>query len=109
MLGVGVLRRGGWGSGGVALRENLVMGDVPRSVEGRFVGVCELTPQVASAICGRIAAGESLMAVGRDPAMPHRTTIRNWANRDEGFRARLGEAMREARLERRPRRRGRRI
>jgi hypothetical protein len=77
------------------------MGDGTRSAEGRFVGVCELTPQVAAAICGRVAGGESLMAVGRDPAMPHRTTIRNWANRDADFRLRLGEAMREARLERR--------
>jgi hypothetical protein len=101
MLGIGVLRRGGWGSGGVALREKLVMGDGMRSVEGRFVGVCALTPQVAAAICGRIAGGERLMSVGRDPAMPHRTTIRNWANRDEVFRAQLEAAMREARLERR--------
>jgi hypothetical protein len=77
------------------------MGHETRSAEGRFVGVCELTEAVASAICGRIAAGEPLMAVGRDPAMPHRTTIRNWANRHPDFRARLAEAMREARLERR--------
>jgi hypothetical protein len=78
------------------------MGDGERSAaSGRFVGVCELTAATAAAICGRVAAGESLMAVGRDPEMPHRTTIRRWADRDPDFRLRLWEAMREARLERR--------
>lgn len=78
------------------------MGDGERSAStGRFVGVCGLTAETAAAICGRVAAGESLMAIGRDPAMPHRTTIRRWADRDPDFRLRLWEAMREARLERR--------
>jgi hypothetical protein len=79
------------------------MADGARSEAGRFVGACELTAEVASAICGRVAAGESLMALGRDPAMPHRTTIRRWADRDLDFRARLAAAMREARLARRRR------
>jgi hypothetical protein len=77
------------------------MADGARSEAGRFVGACELTAEVASAICGRVAAGESLMALGRDPAMPHRTTIRRWADRDSDFRMRLSAAMREARLARR--------
>ena len=79
------------------------MADGARSEAGRVVGGCELTAAAAAAICRRVAAGESLMALGRDPAMPHRTTLRNWANRDPDFRARLGAAMREARLARRRR------
>jgi hypothetical protein len=59
-----------------------------------LAGVSMFTPAIGAAILARVAAGESLMAVGRDPAMPHRTTIRKWANADPVFSARLMEAMR---------------
>jgi FAD/FMN-containing dehydrogenase len=66
-----------------------------------LAGVSIFTAEVAAAICARVAAGESLMALGRDPAMPHRATIRKWANGNPAFSARLMEAMRAGRFEKR--------
>jgi hypothetical protein len=63
--------------------------------------VSMFTPELGAEICARVAGGESLKALGREAAMPHRATIRKWANADPVFSAKLGEAMREARLEKR--------
>ena len=59
------------------------------------------SPELAEIICSRMAAGETVRAICRDPNMPHETTVRNWAAMDrDGFfalytRARLlqGEAI----------------
>src|SRR3954471_18390830 len=57
------------------------------------------TPQLAERICKRIAEGESLRAICRDPGMPTEGAVRAWArdNRDE-FRSRYRLA-RELQLE----------
>lgn len=36
------------------------------------------TPEITEAICSRIAGGESLLSVSKDPAMPGRSTICFW-------------------------------
>src|SRR5690348_14378260 len=47
------------------------------------------TPAPADAICRRIAEGESLRAICRDPGMPSQGTVRGWAREDrEGFGSR---------------------
>lgn len=48
--------------------------------------VSPYTPELGEAICARIAAGESVLAIGGDPAMPCTVTIYNWARRNDGFR-----------------------
>jgi len=50
------------------------------------------TPELDEAICGRIAAGESVIAIGADPAMPSASTICAWVRRDEDFREMYAEA-----------------
>jgi hypothetical protein len=47
------------------------------------------TPALADAICRRIAEGESLRAICRDPGMPSEGTVRSWARDDrDGFGSR---------------------
>jgi hypothetical protein len=47
------------------------------------------TPALADAICRRIAEGESLRAICRDPGMPSEGTVRSWAREDrDGFGSR---------------------
>lgn len=44
------------------------------------------TPEIAAAICERLAAGESLRAICRDEKYPDERTVRRWAVDDvEGF------------------------
>lgn len=45
-----------------------------------------LTPELTEAICARIAGGESVLAIGADPAMPGAVSIHGWVRRDEAFR-----------------------
>ena len=40
------------------------------------------TRELADAICSRMAEGESLRAICRDPGMPSEGTVRGWAVRD---------------------------
>lgn len=47
---------------------------------------------LSRAICRRIAEGESLRALCRDPAMPDRKTLLAWARARPGFAARLADA-----------------
>lgn len=54
------------------------------------------TPQLEEAICARIAAGETVIAIGADPAMPCAATICGWVRRHEDFRDRYLEAKAEA-------------
>jgi hypothetical protein len=42
-------------------------------------------PEIGEAICERLAHGESLTSIGRDPAMPSYGTILRWAQRHEDF------------------------
>jgi hypothetical protein len=50
--------------------------------------------EVASAICERIAAGESVRSIARSPGMPSRATIYRWVVKNEDFRAAYALAMR---------------
>lgn len=44
------------------------------------------TPEIAAAICERLAAGESLRAICREDGMPDERTVRRWVIDDvEGF------------------------
>ncbi|WP_309643004.1 hypothetical protein [Phenylobacterium sp.] len=44
------------------------------------------TPELGEAICSRIAAGESVLAIADDAAMPCTVSIYNWARRNDEFR-----------------------
>ncbi|MDP3853868.1 hypothetical protein [Phenylobacterium sp.] len=48
---------------------------------------------LASVVCARLAGGESLMAVCREPDMPSRAGVKGWAKARPQFRARLAQAM----------------
>lgn len=75
-------------------------GEGPRA--GWKPGESVFTPELGVAICGRVAAGESLSRIERDADTPCRQTIRNWARSDPGgFGAALLSAMRVARQARR--------
>lgn len=51
------------------------------------------TPEIAAAICARLAAGESLRAICRDPGMPAPSTVIDWVLADQdGFAARYDRA-----------------
>lgn len=54
------------------------------------------TQEIAEIICERIANGEGLRSICRDNAMPGRTTVLEWLNRDEAefaqFRAKYARA-----------------
>ncbi len=48
---------------------------------------------LGAVICQRLAAGESLMEVCRDPDMPSRDTVRVWRRSRPGFGARMRAAL----------------
>ena len=51
------------------------------------------TPELADAICARLAAGESLLGICRDEGMPAEATVRRWALVDmDGFAAKYTQA-----------------
>lgn len=58
----------------------------------------DYTPELASLICGRIAEGESLRAVCRDPEMPTSSTIFLWLSQHSEFSEQYAKAM-EARAD----------
>lgn len=45
------------------------------------------TPELADAICERLAVGESLKSICADPAMPGYSTARRWEEENDAFRA----------------------
>lgn len=51
------------------------------------------TPDLATAICRRIHAGDSLKAIGRDPAFPPYSTIAYWRRVHPEFAAALADAL----------------
>lgn len=78
---------GGWpGRGG---------GAAPRREGVRF------SDELAAEIVGRVAAGESLSALEREPHMPSRTAMRVWREAHPEFGVALAHAQRRARLARR--------
>jgi hypothetical protein len=50
------------------------------------------TPEIADAICRRLAEGEPLRAICRDEGMPDRETVRRWLDADETFRGQYAQA-----------------
>ena len=51
-----------------------------------------MTDAVTATICERIAAGESLVSICRDDAMPCYTTVQTWLGLHEDFAARYARA-----------------
>lgn len=43
------------------------------------------SPEIAAAICERLAAGESLRAICRTEGMPDESTVRHWAREEADF------------------------
>lgn len=50
---------------------------------------------MASEICGRIAAGESLASICRDPTMPGQVAVYRWIATNEGFKKMYEQAREE--------------
>lgn len=50
--------------------------------------------EIGEAVCARLEAGESLSAIGRDPAMPHPSTIYKWVRAVPEFKAMYAWARR---------------
>lgn len=51
------------------------------------------SPEIAADICKRLADGESLRSICRDPVMPARATVRDWVINDRhGFAAQYAHA-----------------
>jgi len=44
------------------------------------------TSEIGEAICERLKAGHTLIAIGRDPLMPSRSTVYRWLAAHESFR-----------------------
>lgn len=51
------------------------------------------SPEFAEAFCARVEAGESLVAISRDPAFPPRSTVEHWVGQNPAFARRLAEAV----------------
>lgn len=52
---------------------------------------------LASVVCERIAAGETLLGICRDPEMPSRFSVLAWARRHPSFGEKLAQARRDGR------------
>ena len=50
------------------------------------------TPEIADAICERIAGGESVTTISASEGFPSRTTIRNWMDSNPDFRSKCARA-----------------
>lgn len=55
-----------------------------------------LSPEMASAICDRLANAEALRAICRDPDMPGETTVYRWLDENEAFREQYTRARARA-------------
>ena len=54
------------------------------------------TPEIAEKICERLANGEGLATICREPGMPPRRTVRRWVSEDrEGFAAMYAHARKQ--------------
>ena len=52
----------------------------------------DYSPELAEAVCERIVLGESVRAIGRDPAMPAASTVWRWLPRHPEFAAMYAHA-----------------
>lgn len=52
----------------------------------------DYTPEIAQAICMRIAEGESLRMICRDDSMPDKSTVLRWIGRHAEFRDQYAQA-----------------
>ena len=50
------------------------------------------TPEMGALICERVAAGQSLRAVCRDPELPDRATVYRWTTKNPEFRSQYAQA-----------------
>lgn len=55
----------------------------------------KFTAEIASAICERLAGGESLREICEDDALPSRETVRKWLRENEGFSGQYAKAREE--------------
>jgi hypothetical protein len=55
----------------------------PKPVKGGSAST--YTPEIGASICLRLANGESLISIGRDPEMPCAATVYNWIKRHPEF------------------------
>lgn len=60
--------------------------------DGRGGRVSLYTPELGDMICRRVAAAETVLAIGADPQMPCAPTIYHWIRKDAGFREQYLEA-----------------
>lgn len=58
----------------------------------------DFSEKIATIICARLADGESLRSVCRDPSLPHVSTVLRWVGNNQSFREQYTHA-REAGLE----------
>ena len=56
----------------------------------------EYTPEIAEAICIRLASGESLRSVCTSGDMPDKTTVLRWLARNEEFRTQYARSKEES-------------
>lgn len=56
----------------------------------------EYTPEIAEAICIRLASGESLRSVCTSDDMPDKTTVLRWLARNEEFRTQYARSKEES-------------
>jgi hypothetical protein len=50
------------------------------------------TPELCAEICRRLAQGETMQAILKEPGMPAWTTVHDWKQADESFRQALARA-----------------
>jgi hypothetical protein len=50
------------------------------------------TPELCAEICRRLAQGETMQAILKEPGMPAWTTVHDWKRADESFRQALARA-----------------
>src|SRR6185312_10147895 len=72
--------------------------DLPGGEPARAGRHVRFSEALGVAICARLAAGEGLAEVLRDPGMPVQTTVANWARAYPEFGEALRAARRQARL-----------
>ena len=56
------------------------------------MGKSTYTPEIADEICARIAVGETLRQICREPGKPHWTTVYDWIKEREDFALRFAHA-----------------
>jgi hypothetical protein len=52
----------------------------------------DYTKEIAQTICERLSEGEPLAEICRDPGMPHPSTVRRWATKNDGLSIAIAHA-----------------